>query len=91
MEVNINLATKIGLKESLIIEYINRLQKNQNIFFEGEYWAEISLLSFQKEFPFFNETEVRRILVKLEEKKYIKSFRFNTIRTAKRYRVIKEI
>lgn len=87
MTINIELASKIGLKESLVITELKRIQDEQNTFSEGVYWAEVSLIQLCKIFPFFNESEIRRILSKLEDNNLIKSFKANTIRVAKRYHV----
>lgn len=91
MTINVELATKIGLKQSLLYDFLLAKQKEQNIFFEELHWAEVSLITLCKQFPFFNESEIRRLLDKMEkEDGLIKSFRANTIRQAKRYH-IKEI
>lgn len=87
MTVNTELAVKIGLKQSLLFDFLLEKQKEQNIFFEGEYWAEVSLITLCKQFPFFNESEIRRLLDKMEKDGLIKSFRANTIRQAKRYHI----
>ncbi|WP_339010459.1 hypothetical protein LIY46_09605 [Fusobacterium varium] len=78
---NIDLATKYGIEEAIMIEHIafwiNKNIANGKNFIDGEYWTYNSSSAFQKLFPYMNLKKIQRILIKLEELKIIKSGIFN--------------
>lgn len=78
---NIELATKYGIEEAIMIEHIafwiNKNIANGKNFIDGEYWTYNSSSAFQKLFPYMNLKKIQRILTKLEELKIFKSGIFN--------------
>ncbi len=65
------LATKIGLNESLILQQvhywneINRLAKNN--LRDGDYWTFNSYNNWRKQFPFWSVSTIKRTISKLEK------------------------
>ena len=73
LNINPNLAQKIGFKELLIlvqIDSLTRTSKTKEI--DGKKWVCQSTKCLQKEyFPFWSVATINRIINNLEEKKYI--------------------
>ena len=70
-----SLAEKIGLNEAIILQQIHywidpRHNKNKK---EGKHWVYNSYKEWKKQFPFWSEVTIKRIVLSLEKKKLILS------------------
>jgi len=75
-----SLATKIGLSEAIVLQQIHYwLTKSANVV-DDEPWVYNSISDWQKQFPFFSESTIKRILKKLEQQELIKSACFNKLK-----------
>ncbi|MGA1046390.1 MAG: hypothetical protein ACO3UU_00085 [Minisyncoccia bacterium] len=78
---NIELATKYGIEEAIIIEnlafWINKNKANKKHIINGHYWTYNSSKALKELFPYISEKKIQRILKKLEQLKIIKSGNFN--------------
>lgn len=78
---NIELATKYGIEEAIIIEnlafWINKNKANKKHIINGQYWTYNSSKALKELFPYISEKKIQRILKKLEQLKIIKSGNFN--------------
>ncbi|NLX61346.1 MAG: hypothetical protein GXZ06_02315 [Tissierellia bacterium] len=79
--VDKGLAVILGLNEALVLQQIHYWleinKKNKRNFHEGRYWTYNTLKDWQKEFPFWSLSTIKRILKKLREKKLIEVDNFN--------------
>lgn len=79
--VDKGLAVILGLNEALVLQQIHYWleinKKNKRNFHEGRYWTYNTLKDWQKEFPFWSLSTIKRILKKLREKKLIDVDNFN--------------
>jgi hypothetical protein len=79
--VNPELATLIGLNEAIILQQIHYWVKinekaNKN-FFEGRYWTYNTIDDWQKQFPFWSYTTVKRTLSNLKKRNLLITGKFN--------------
>ena len=78
---NIELATKYGIEEAIIIEHlafwINKNVANNKNNIDGYYWTYNSSKAFKELFPYISEKKIQRVLKKLEELEIIKSGNYN--------------
>ncbi len=69
--VNVDLAEKIGLHESIILQQLHYwIEMNKNAkrnFHKGHYWTYNSYSEWGKQFPFWSEITVKRLILKLEK------------------------
>jgi len=71
------LAVEIGLNESIIIQQLHYwLEKSENIR-DGHKWVYNTYGDWQKQFPFWSESTIRRIITRLETLGIIVSANFN--------------
>lgn len=71
LQVLPSLAKKVGLNEALILQQMHfRLQISQNVK-EGYKWIYNTYADWQKEFPFFSEKTIKRVIRRLEDDGYI--------------------
>lgn len=62
------LATKIGLNEAIILQQIHYWTRDNRRVIDGYSWTYNSIPEWQKQFPFWSEITIRRVLKSLEEK-----------------------
>lgn len=79
--VNVELARILGLNESIVIQQIHywieiNKKKNHN-FRDGRTWTYNSYPEWQEQFPFWSESTIKRIIVRLEKEGYIISTQYN--------------
>ena len=91
--INPDLAAKIGLNESIVIQQINywlEINKKANRNFkDGYYWTFNSYTDWKKQFPFFSDSTIRRTISRLENAKLVVSGNYNklSIDRTKWYRI----
>ncbi len=79
--INVELAETIGLNESIIVQQIhywleiNKKQKKN--LKEGRYGTYNTYLEWQKQFPFWSVTTIRRIITRLESEGILISENWN--------------
>lgn len=75
------LATLIGLNEAMVLQQIHYWveinKKADKNFHEGKYWTYNSIEDWHKEFPFWSESTVKRILAKLRKSNLLITGNFN--------------
>lgn len=79
--INVQLATEIGLEESIILGNIkhwvsNNAANNKNLH-DGEYWYYNSSRAFQETYPYISQSKIYNVLKRLEKDGYIKTGTFN--------------
>lgn len=76
-----DLACILGLNEALVLEQINYWlemnKKNNRNFHEGRYWTYNTIKDWQKEFPFWSESTIKRIFKRLRDMEIIIVDNFN--------------
>lgn len=71
LQVLPSLAKKVGLNEAIIMQQMHfRLQISQNVR-DGHKWIYNSYADWHKEFPFFSEKTIKRVIRRLEDDGYI--------------------
>lgn len=64
------LATKVGLNESIVLQqinyWLNENEKAKRNFKDGHYWCYNSYKEWQTNFPFWSESTIKRTISKLE-------------------------
>lgn len=77
------VAKDVGVEEAIMFSNIffwvnlNKNKNSENHFHEGKYWTYNSVCRFNKQYPFWTVSAIRRILNNLEKKDYIKTGVFN--------------
>lgn len=79
--INTELAVKIGLNESVILQQIHywieiNRESGKN-FYDGYYWTFNSYAEWQKQFPFWSVRTIRRIISSLESLNLLVSENYN--------------
>ncbi|MGL4946287.1 MAG: hypothetical protein ACRC4X_01265 [Cetobacterium sp.] len=81
---DIDLATRFGIEEAILIEniafWVKKNQANNKNFYDGEFWTFNSAAAFQELFPYMNLKKIQRTLNRLEEQKIIKSGNYNKLK-----------
>ncbi|MCF7791213.1 MAG: hypothetical protein K9M56_04360 [Victivallales bacterium] len=81
---DVELATKIGLGESIVLQHIffwyQRNKANNKNYHSGTWWSYNSLKAFEEIFPYLTQKQIRNTLFKLEKGGYIKTGEFNQIK-----------
>lgn len=79
---NVELATKYGIEEAILIEnfafWIKKNIANNVNYVNGEYWTYNTAKALEELFPYMNLKKIQRILVKLENLGVIKSDNYNS-------------
>ena len=86
--INRELAELVGLNESIVlqqinywVEDINKKKGEQSINYQdGYYWTFNSYKEWQKQFPFWSKSTVRRTIKKLEKRKLIETANYNRMK-----------
>lgn len=75
------IALEIGVNEAIVLNHLYywvHHNKTNNInFYEGRYWTYNSIGAFTRQFPFFTQAQIRRILNKLKDNGIIDTGNFN--------------
>lgn len=84
---SVDLATKIGLEESIILNHFifwdKKYRSNHdksvenNHFHDGLYWFYSSVKTWNESYPYLTESKIKRVLINLETMGYIKAGNFN--------------
>lgn len=82
--INPDLATLIGLSESIVIQQVHYWIKtneeaNRN-FYDGHFWTYNTYAEWQKQFPFWSESAVQKIFLRLEKQGYLISGNYNKLK-----------
>ncbi|WP_053366318.1 conserved phage C-terminal domain-containing protein [Bacillus sp. FJAT-27245] len=77
MMVSPSLAAKIGLNEAIVLRQLHYLlEKNQHMI-EGRSWIYNTYSDWQKQFPFWSESTIKRIFKSLKDLGYVVTGNFN--------------
>jgi DnaD/phage-associated family protein len=77
------LAVAIGLNESIVVQQLHYwLEKSENVH-DGHKWVYNTYEDWQKQFPFWSESTIRRIITKLEKLGIVVAANFNRSRIDK--------
>lgn len=88
-----DLAVILGLHESIVIQQVHYwLKINEESgrnFHDGYFWTYNSYSEWQKQFPFWNESSVQKIFLRLEKQGYLISGNYNKLKVdrTKWYRI----
>lgn len=78
---NVKLAEKYSLEEAIMIEaiytWVHINECNDEMFKEGRTWCYSTAKGFNKYIPYMSAQKIRRILLKLEDRGFIKIGNFN--------------
>jgi hypothetical protein len=78
------LAAKIGLNESIILQqihYWNEInKKSNNNFKDGHYWTFNSIKEWKEQFPFWSESTINRTITNLAKMKLVISGNYNKLK-----------
>lgn len=84
LTINVELAEKIGLNESIIVQQIQYwTEHNKEIrhnLREGYYWAYNTYEEWQKQFPFWSVSTIKRTFIKLEKEGWVISGNYNKLK-----------
>lgn len=80
---DINIAKKFGVDCAIVLEnlhfWINKNKSNRKHFYEDRYWTYNTAKAFEELFPYWSESQIRRILKKLEDYNLIYVGNFNKV------------
>ncbi|MEJ8767694.1 hypothetical protein WKU33_17875 [Oceanobacillus sp. HCA-5259] len=71
------LAKIIGLNEAIVLQQIHFWLAKKKNYEDGRYWVYNTYGGWAKQFPFWSETTIRRILGRLEESELIVTGNYN--------------
>jgi uncharacterized phage protein (TIGR02220 family) len=78
---NIEVAKEYGVDCAIVLEHLNfwikKNEANGKHFYDGRYWTYNSIKAFSELFPYWSESQIRRILIKLEDSNLILTGNFN--------------
>ncbi len=82
--VNTELAEKIGLNESIIVQQLNywleHNKETRNNYRDGYYWTYNTYEEWQKQFPFWSVSTIKRTFIKLEKDGWVVSGNYNKLK-----------
>lgn len=73
------LADEIGLNEAIVLQQIHFWISKGKHFHDGRYWVYNTYEEWQKQFPFWSVSTVRRTFNKLEQLGLIESANYNSM------------
>lgn len=80
-QFNSEHAVLYGVEEAVMLQniifWVEKNRANERHFYKGHYWTYNSVKAFARQFPFWTEKQVRRIIDNLVEKKAIRVGNFN--------------
>lgn len=74
------LASQIGLNEAIALQQIHFWVSKSKNFKDGKYWVYNTYDGWQKQFPFWSVSTIRRVFKSLEEKKLIETANYNEMK-----------
>lgn len=74
------LASKIGLNEAIFLQQIHYWLKRSKHYYDDRYWVYNSITNWHKQFPFWNERTLKRIVKNLEEFNLLISGNYNKLK-----------
>jgi hypothetical protein len=77
LQVLPSLASLIGLNEAIVIQQIHYWLLKSDHYHENRYWIYNSIPEWKKQFPFWSERTIRRLLKSLAEDKFIIRSNYN--------------
>lgn len=84
MQFDPEIAKDIGVEEAIMYSNVEfwceHNKANNTNFYDGRYWMYNTIDAFVQLFPFWTVKQIRRILNNLENKKYIKTGNYNTVK-----------
>src|SRR5688572_4368708 len=89
LQVLPTLASIIGLNEAIVLQQIHywlHPQSNKN-YFEGRHWVYNTYEQWQKQFPFYSERTLRRVVRNLEDSKLLLSCKGGELNQTKYYTI----
>jgi DnaD/phage-associated family protein len=72
-----SLATIVGLNESIVLQQLHYWLERSTHIYEGYKWVYNTYEEWRKQFPFWSESTIRRIITKMEKQELIISGNFN--------------
>lgn len=78
LQVLPTLACSIGLNEAIVLQQIHYWLNSSQNFFEEKYWVYNSVADWQKQFPFWSESTIKRVLLNLEKQQVVYTGNFNS-------------
>ncbi len=78
-----SLAAKVGLNEAIIMQQLHYWIGKSSHKIEGRKWVYNTYDAWQKQFPFWSVSTIRRVFLKLEEVGYIKTANYNKLKIDK--------
>ena len=84
LTVNVELARKIGLNESIVLQqiqyWIKINEKAERNYHDGYYWTYNTYQEWQKQFPFWSLRTIRRIFTQLESNGFVVVENYNKLK-----------
>lgn len=77
LQVLPTLACTIGLNEAVVLQQMHYWMSSSQHFYDGRRWVYNSVPSWQKQFPFWSESTVKRALLSLEKQGMVNSANYN--------------
>lgn len=77
LQVLPTLACAIGLNEAVVLQQMHYWMSSSQHFYDGRCWVYNSVPSWQKQFPFWSESTVKRALLSLEKQGMVNSANYN--------------
>ncbi len=74
------LAVKVGLNEALFLQQVHYWLNKSNKFYEGRTWIYNTVSDWSKQFPFWSERTIRRIIGNLEKQEILIIGNFNKLK-----------
>ncbi|MBA4538811.1 DnaD domain protein [Bacillus aquiflavi] len=71
------LAKKIGLNEAIVLQQLHYWIKSSSHFYENRHWVYNTYEGWQKQFPFWSISTIRRAFSKLEKRGFLETGNFN--------------
>jgi DnaD/phage-associated family protein len=72
-----SLAAIVGLNESIVLQQLHYWLERSTHIYEGYKWVYNTYEEWQKQFPFWSESTIRRVITKMEKQELIISGNFN--------------
>lgn len=77
LQVLPTLACAIGLNEAMILQQVHYWMSSSRHIYDGRHWVYNSVPNWQKQFPFWSESTVKRALLSLERQGLMMSANYN--------------
>lgn len=77
LQVLPTLACAVGLSEAIVLQQVHYWLNESRHFYDGQRWIYNSVPSWQKQFPFWSESTIKRALLGLEKRGVLVSANYN--------------